>query len=217
MVAIKNTVNNEKELEFIFDYFPEIDKKNNLKKYLQMVNEWGGTHNLNSSKMDENEIINLIKDCVLGMLFLPSFKYVYDAGSGAGFPGIVLAICYPQKKISLVESNRKKCSFLRLVKTQLDLKNVEIVNRRIESLSNIELMVTKAAFSPKNSGVLVGSLAPQGKLAIWATKNTRDSFILKLESMNMRLIKEHEYGLPGVGDRLILLFEKIVPRGTINT
>lgn len=57
---------------------------------------------------------------------------ICDLGSGAGFPGIVLAICYPEAKITLIESNGKKCYFLNLVKSTLNLNNVKVINERVE-------------------------------------------------------------------------------------
>lgn len=60
---------------------------------------------------------------------------ICDLGSGAGFPGLVLAICFPLTNITLIESNGKKCYFLNLVKDKLNLKNVTILNTRIEEYS----------------------------------------------------------------------------------
>lgn len=77
---------------------------------------------------------------------------ICDLGSGAGFPGLVLAICFPNTKIILVESNSKKCYFLNLVKTKLKLDNVTVLNVRTEeySISNRELfdIVTARAVAP---------------------------------------------------------------------
>ncbi len=57
-----------------------------------------------------------------------------DIGSGGGFPGIVLAIFYPELKITLVESIAKKCNFLQESIDQLGLKNVEVINSRAENI-----------------------------------------------------------------------------------
>lgn len=57
---------------------------------------------------------------------------ICDLGSGAGFPGLVLAICFPKTKITLIESNGKKCYFLNLVKEKLKLNNVIVINERSE-------------------------------------------------------------------------------------
>lgn len=57
---------------------------------------------------------------------------ICDLGSGAGFPGLVLAICFPSIKITLIEANAKKCNFLKMVKEKLKLNNTNIINARIE-------------------------------------------------------------------------------------
>lgn len=77
---------------------------------------------------------------------------ICDLGSGAGFPGLVLAICFPDTKLTLIESNGKKCNFLSIVKQMLSLDNVTIINVRIEEYAknNREIydIVTARAVAP---------------------------------------------------------------------
>lgn len=77
-----------------------------------------------------------------------------DIGTGAGFPGIVLKIVYPNLQITLVESITKKCSFLNKIIKELDLKDIKVINQRAEefSLSNIEYfdIVTSRAVARLN-------------------------------------------------------------------
>lgn len=77
---------------------------------------------------------------------------ICDIGSGAGFPGLVLAICFPNTKLTLIESNGKKCNFLNIVKDKLNLINVTILNARAEEFSknNREVfdIVTARAVAP---------------------------------------------------------------------
>ena len=77
---------------------------------------------------------------------------ICDIGSGAGFPGLVLAICFPNTKLTLIESNAKKCNFLNIVKDKLNLTNVTILNARAEEFSknNREVfdIVTARAVAP---------------------------------------------------------------------
>lgn len=56
-----------------------------------------------------------------------------DVGSGAGFPGMVLAIVFPKLNITLLEPTKKRCDFLKLVKKELKLENVTVVNNRAEN------------------------------------------------------------------------------------
>lgn len=77
---------------------------------------------------------------------------ICDLGSGAGFPGLVLAICFPNAKITLIESNNKKCHFLNTVKDYLLLNNVMVINDRAEEYAKVNReifdIVTARAVAP---------------------------------------------------------------------
>ncbi len=64
-------------------------------------------------------------------------QYLCDIGTGAGFPGIVLKIIFPNLKIDLIDSNGKKCYFLNLVINKLQLKNISVINTRCEEYAHI--------------------------------------------------------------------------------
>lgn len=63
---------------------------------------------------------------------------VLDIGSGAGFPGLPLAIARPRKEFSLLEANRRKCEFIRQMVSRLALGNVNVINARAEDLARTE-------------------------------------------------------------------------------
>lgn len=79
---------------------------------------------------------------------------ICDIGTGAGFPGVVLSICFPNLKVTVVESIKKKINFLFLVKKELDLKNLFICNERAEvfARNNVEKydVVTSRAMARLN-------------------------------------------------------------------
>ena len=68
----------------------------------------------------------------------PNFS-ICDIGTGAGFPGIPIKILYPESKLTLIESSKKKCTFLQHITTELQLTNVEIISDRIEEIGQNEL------------------------------------------------------------------------------
>ena len=100
---------------------------------------------------EENEKYNLTRIIKHNEVYLKHFydsltinkiidiysQNICDLGSGAGFPGLVLAICFPNTKLTLIESNGKKCYFLNLVKEKLKLDNVIIINERIEDHAKV--------------------------------------------------------------------------------
>jgi 16S rRNA (guanine527-N7)-methyltransferase len=104
-----------------------------LQKYQQMLKEKNQVMNL-TSIVEEEEVFE--KHFLDSLLF--SFnenldnKECIDVGTGAGFPGLVLAICYPSLKMTLLEPLTKRCNFLQEVIDELGLNNVKVVNQRSE-------------------------------------------------------------------------------------
>lgn len=105
-----------------------------LEQYLALLVKWQRAVNLVSSKtlseawerhfVDSAQLLPLIPDHV---------KAIADIGSGAGFPGLVIAVLRPDIEVSLIESDMKKCQFMRTVIRELGLKNVRVINKRIEA------------------------------------------------------------------------------------
>ena len=62
-------------------------------------------------------------------------QYICDIGTGAGFPGLVLKIIFPELKIDLLDATQKKCNFLNIVISSLNLKNISVINERAEDYS----------------------------------------------------------------------------------
>ena len=104
-------------------------------KYIVLLQQWGKIHNLTASLKDE-EIINNIVDSVYPLKFIDSFESLADVGTGAGYPGMLLAIARPESKVVLVEPRAKRVAFLNFVKSVLKLKNVSIEQKRIEQLQD---------------------------------------------------------------------------------
>lgn len=102
-----------------------------FEKFLELLLRWNKAYNLTAIR-DVHQMIPLhLLDCIAIIPYIKGPR-VLDVGSGAGFPGIPLAICMPDLSLTLVESNRKRVQFLHTVKHELQLKNVEIYQGRIE-------------------------------------------------------------------------------------
>lgn len=120
-----------------------------------------------------------IADALVALELAPvrSARRVADVGSGAGFPGLVLAAARPDAEVALVEANRRKCEFLARAAKEMELTNVEVVARRAESWPaglRTRDLVTARAVAPL--AVLVEYAAPllveNGVLVAW--KGQRD-------------------------------------------
>lgn len=106
-----------------------------LKTYDGLLKKWQRKINLVSESTLEDSQTRHFEDSLQILPSLPkSAKTLYDIGSGAGFPGLVVAVRRPDLTVHLIESNGKKTGFLKTVIRELALENVEVHNRRIEDM-----------------------------------------------------------------------------------
>lgn len=138
--------------------------------------------------------------------FLPESARMMDIGSGGGFPAIPLAIARPSLYIVCVESNNRKASFLQRVSRETELKNLEILNLRVEDLP-IEHekqydFITARAFGAIEDIVTVSRrfLNPTGKWLLWKQRDWRsevDLFSIGINLLDERMLSD--------GGKLLLL------------
>ncbi len=96
---------------------------------------WNENINLTAIRTEEEILLKHFADSLTLLPFIPeATKKLVDIGSGAGFPGIPLAIMRPEIEVTLIESIGKKCNFLEHIKETLNLSNLEIVNARAEEV-----------------------------------------------------------------------------------
>ncbi len=105
----------------------------NVQKYKEHLFKWNKIHNLTGAK-DEKTLDKFIYDAVFPVGFLPESKKLLDIGTGAGFPGMILAFALPDTQVTLVEPLMKRASFLQFIKADLGLKNVTVVKKRVEEM-----------------------------------------------------------------------------------
>lgn len=106
-----------------------------LELYHKLLLKWQDKINLVSSKTIQNAWERHFDDSLQLLDHIPhDAKILFDIGSGAGFPGLVLAIVRPDLDLHLIESDQKKCSFLKTVSRETAVE-VSIHNGRIESVS----------------------------------------------------------------------------------
>ena len=128
---------------------------NQLDKYYNMLVEYNKNINL-TAITEYNQVLlkHFYDSLTLTKAIELTTQKVCDIGTGAGFPGIVLKIAYPDLEITLVESLTKRCVFLNEVIKELDLKNIKVVNQRAEEFSqnNIEYfdIITSRAVAKLN-------------------------------------------------------------------
>lgn len=100
--------------------------------YIRLFHKWNKTYNLSSIRDIESQVDRHLLDSLSVVPYIDA-NHVIDVGTGGGLPGIPLAIMFPEKNFTLLDSAGKKTRFLFQVKTQLQLDNVQVENRRVES------------------------------------------------------------------------------------
>jgi 16S rRNA (guanine527-N7)-methyltransferase len=118
-----------------------------LAAYLALLQKWNGVYNLTSIR-DPQEMRTLhLADCLAVVPHFPDAGRVLDVGTGGGLPGVVLAIVKPELQLTLCDTVQKKCAFLRQVKGELQLANVEVQHARVETLQGEFDVITSRAFA----------------------------------------------------------------------
>ncbi len=124
------------------------DTKTQLLRYVGELFKWNKAYNLTAVRDVEGMVIRHLLDSI-SVLSVVTDERCLDLGTGAGLPGLVLAIINPDQHWTLLDSNGKKTRFLTHARIVLDLKNVTVVNARVEKWQNDELfdVVVSRAFT----------------------------------------------------------------------
>ena len=131
-------------LELGLDLKP--DQLRKLESYLQLQIKWNNTYNLTAIEEPARIVTHHLLDSLSIWRHATGIDGI-DVGSGAGLPGIPLAISFPDKQVTLLDSNGKRCRFLTQAKIELELANIEIAHRRVQNHVGLEYdMVFSRAF-----------------------------------------------------------------------
>ncbi|MCF6764503.1 16S rRNA (guanine(527)-N(7))-methyltransferase RsmG [Thiotrichales bacterium 19S3-7] len=103
-----------------------------FEQYIELLSKWNKTYNLSAIREKELMYPYHLYDS-LSIAPYVTKNHIIDVGSGAGLPGIPLAILFPNKQIKLLDSNIKKSRFQRQVMLELNLNNVEVIHKRVEA------------------------------------------------------------------------------------
>ncbi|MDR2152585.1 MAG: 16S rRNA (guanine(527)-N(7))-methyltransferase RsmG [Helicobacteraceae bacterium] len=119
-------------------------------QFSRILLNWNKAHNLSGAKT-ERDIEKHIFDSVYPLSFLDNFANCMDIGSGAGFPGLVLAMAKPRSYFTLVEPLNKRASFLQFAASILHIDNAEIVDKRVEQapIKTYDLIASRAVSDAK--------------------------------------------------------------------
>ncbi len=121
-----------------------------LSMLVVLLCKWNNALNLTAIRDPDKIVVLHILDSAVMSPLIKDKNNIADVGTGAGFPGLVLAILNPDKNFTLIDSIAKKLSFVRTAMTTLGIKNVTIINKRCEEIEieeKFECIVSRA-FAP---------------------------------------------------------------------
>ena len=175
---------------------PDTDGK--LLHYLRLLQKWNRVYNL-TAVHDPREMVTRH---LLDSLAITSHMVgrVVDVGTGAGLPGIPLALVLPQLRFVLVDSNAKKTRFVIQAVTELGLENVDVVCERVEEFEPPQVFDTLVvrAFAPIANVLAVSShlCANDGRILIMKGKNPKQE--LASVPAHYKIVDVHAIRVPGL-------------------
>jgi 16S rRNA (guanine527-N7)-methyltransferase len=192
---------------------PNEEQINDFIIYLSELKRWNKAYNLTGIKKDEDIVIKHFLDSLLYLKAMPTGELrVADVGSGAGFPGIPIKIVRPEIHLYLIEPTGKKCIFLRNIIRQLDLKKIEVIEKRVEEVNvnqglalPVDIVVTRALFDIKDfvkkashivkkEGLLILNKGPKVKEELNMLKDVKHEILtikLPLSDINRHIVIVH--------------------------
>ena len=185
-------------------------ERNKLLQYLALLEKWNQAFNLTAIRDVGRMVSGHLLDCLSVVPYLTGTRML-DAGSGAGFPGIPVAVAKPDIQVVLLDSNQKKTAFLRQAVADLQLKNATVVCERVEAWRTGEKFdfIISRAFAEIAEFVALTEhlLAPGGVFA--AMKGVYPFEEIERMPPNLRVRQSHALAIPGLdAERHLVLIER---------
>ncbi len=188
-----------------------------LSRYAALLKEWNQKMNL-TSIVEEPEVIekHFLDSSLCAVDYSFEGRKVIDIGSGAGFPGAVIALLFPTSSVTLLDATKKKFIFLQTVKDELKLDNLHFLEGRVEDLKKeretFDVAISRGFASMRVfaevgapliyvTGTLIAMKGPSGDTELEEAKNI-------LRRLSLRLKKKSEFTLPCGDKRIIYYFAK---------
>lgn len=129
----------EKNLHFDESFYKDCEV------FIRLLQQWGRVHNL-SGRLSKEDIEENILDSLYPLTFIDKYPSFADIGTGAGYPGLILAMAQRDVKSYLIEPRIKRVSFLNFVKASLKLDNLTVLCNRVEDVKDLSVdLITSRA------------------------------------------------------------------------
>lgn len=165
--------------------------------YCNYLLEYNSHTNLTAIKEEEQVYLKHFYDSLtfIKAIDLKKYNTLLDVGTGAGFPGMVLKIVFPELEVTLLDSNNKKINFLRELSIKLNLNKIKLFHGRVEEfcIKNRENFDIVTARAVSNMTTLVELCLPLVKL---------EGYFIPLKGSNKEEIKESLFAIEKVGGKI---------------
>ena len=152
--------------------------------YIDLLIKWNKTYNLTSLTTKKDIITTHLLDC-LSVVKKIDGQRILDVGSGAGLPGLIIALARPATHLCLIDKVAKKTSFMKQAVLELELSNVEVIHGRVEDLrvKNPFDMIVSRAFSEVEKFISLTQhlVSKQGAWLIMKSKKIMTEDLKKLD------------------------------------
>ncbi|MBT8445141.1 MAG: 16S rRNA (guanine(527)-N(7))-methyltransferase RsmG [Gammaproteobacteria bacterium] len=181
-----------------------------LARLLVLLDKWNQAFNLTAVRAPRDMIGRHVLDSLTVRTYLHGMT-ILDVGTGAGFPGLVLAVAEPQRQFCLLDSGGKKVRFVRHAVAELGLENVEVVHSRVESYAPADSFDTVVCRAFSSLGEFVARCAVHvargGRLVAMKGRMPQDE--LAGVPANWSVTRAERVAVPEVpGDRHIIVLER---------
>jgi 16S rRNA (guanine527-N7)-methyltransferase len=181
-----------------------------LLEYTGLLHKWNRAYNLTAIRQPEAMIERHLLDS-LSVVKHVQGQRIADVGTGPGLPGMVLAIVYPDKQFTLMDSNGKKTRFLQQAKQALELTNVDIYNGRVEAYPQqrcFDAVISRAFASLNDMLSWTATLAKPGGVYLAMKGQFPEQELAELPN-GFELQRSHRLQVPDCeGERHLLVFEQ---------
>lgn len=170
-----------------------------LQDYLQLLQRWNKVYNLTAVR-DPQQMLPLHLWDSLSVAARVRGESCLDVGSGAGLPGIPLAVLYPQRRFTLLDTNGKKTRFIQQAVSELKLDNVSVVHKRVEQWqpNGQFAAIISRAFASLADFVTVSAAHLQDDGVLYAMKGRYPEQEIADLPAGWRLIRSHSLDVPGL-------------------